>query len=251
MQEKQQNSLILVIQDVTKKRNHNELQKRLKFQTQLLLSFSHELRTPLNSSIQLLQIAIDNVSPSIRNTLIRPAYNSNILLLSEINDILDYASFLTGTFHYSFSDFRLWEAIQETSDILQAAISHKKINFQVVVSEDIKKKVVRSDKQRIIQVLVALFMNSIKFTPLGGAIVLILKWTQPTNLFKFIIIDNGQGMNEDTLNVIQSYLKLSAKDFAVDFGDQKAKIGLGFKISNKIVSGLGDPMKTGRLKIKL
>lgn len=63
----------------------------------LLSSFSHELRTPLNSNMLLLEEACDSmlVSDEVKNEYLKPALSSSKLLLSLINDVIDYSQLLT------------------------------------------------------------------------------------------------------------------------------------------------------------
>jgi K+-sensing histidine kinase KdpD len=74
------------------------------FKSRLICSVSHEIKTPLNCSISLLGIALDSedIPSSFKESLLFPTYCNNYVLLSIINDILDFASIDLGKFKFSF-----------------------------------------------------------------------------------------------------------------------------------------------------
>lgn len=56
----------------------------------IFLSLSHELRTPLNCSISMLEVLTKHLEKGLIDKLVKPAINSNKLLLNLINDMLDF-----------------------------------------------------------------------------------------------------------------------------------------------------------------
>ena len=59
----------------------------------VISSISHEFKTPLNCSINMLELLYENklLSSNLINNFLEPALNCNYLLLSQINDVIDYA----------------------------------------------------------------------------------------------------------------------------------------------------------------
>lgn len=101
----------------------------------LLQSFSHELRTPLNCSNQILTVIQSLVSGNEQlSKLVRQCLSSNILLINQLNDILDFAGFMCGSFHYKWHITDLAQLIEDIREIYKEALEEKKIAFQIITN---------------------------------------------------------------------------------------------------------------------
>ena len=89
--------LVVVFNDVTTISRLKYLEEINEHKSKLISSVSHELRTPLNSSMNMIDLTLQEsntiVSEHIKETLLKPALFSQKILLNIINDILDYSRF--------------------------------------------------------------------------------------------------------------------------------------------------------------
>jgi signal transduction histidine kinase len=112
-------------------------------------SFSHELKTPLNFSINMLELLAKNISDKIAlEDFVKPALNCNKILLSMINDVLDFVYTQQGKFKFNFTNFNLKALAQECFELFEYEAKLKQIKFELDYPEDMPTNI-NSDPQRI------------------------------------------------------------------------------------------------------
>ncbi|KAL4502369.1 hypothetical protein ABPG72_011956 [Tetrahymena utriculariae] len=181
------------------------------FKNKVISSLSHELRTPLNCSIQMLELLLHSenqcastktlvsqhnfqISDELKRMFIYPALNSSYLLLSMINDIIDFAQINTGKLRLYFSSFNIRDLIKDCVQLftLQATIK----NLEMLVNIDpLIPQLVHSDQNRIKQVLLALLSNAIKFTDKGFVSIVAENYQQ--DLIRISVEDTGNGITPE------------------------------------------------------
>lgn len=208
---------------------------------ELLASVTHDLRSPLNGMIAFINTAKECEEQEKRNQYLEYAEVNAHLLLSLINDILDYSSFLNNKIRINEDKFKLSTVIQEISNLMSIQTSFKNLNF--VIKNDLPEDLLLiSDSRRIKQILINLIGNSIKFT-LKGEVILHIKSKMNDSIIEFIVSDTGVGIPSDHISKLcQPYATFDTKDQL-----NKEGIGLGLNICKKLISLLGP---TGNLKIK-
>jgi PAS domain S-box-containing protein len=155
---------------------HNELLRRQALaleqasalKSQFLANMSHEFRTPLNAILgytnMLLQGTYGELSHTQRRSLARVDSNSRHLL-ALISDILDISRIEAGRMPLQISRFRAGELVAEVLQELEPVISHSAVRLEVKSRGRIP--VIRSDRQKVKQILVNLLSNALKFTHEG------------------------------------------------------------------------------------
>lgn len=208
---------------------------------ELLASVTHDLRSPLNGMIAFLNTAKECDAQEKRNEYLEYAEINGHLLLSLINDILDYSSFINNKIRINEDKFKLSNMIQEISHLMSVQANFKNLNF--LIKNDLPEDIfLFSDSRRIKQILINLIGNSIKFT-LKGEITLQVKSKKDSSLIEFIVTDTGVGIPNDHISKLcQPYATFDTKDQL-----NKEGIGLGLNICKKLISLLGP---NGNLKIK-
>ncbi|CAD8174743.1 unnamed protein product [Paramecium pentaurelia] len=235
----QDNSVLLImIKNVTNKYKCQQIRDEQIIHHSLIKSFSHELRTPLNSCQQMLNLMKSQDLTSNLQECIDIAQCSLALLIHQINDILDYAAIQSQQFSYHINNFVLKEIIEEIEHLYNLQMKQKKIEFNIKVAQNLIGKIVQNDKQRIIQLLVNVLNNAIKFTQERGCIT--LKITNSDIFFlNFKVKDNGIGIDHSKLCIIQNCIKDTVKFGSVLKSQQeKQQQGLGLNIAAKLVQGL-------------
>lgn len=213
--------------------------------SQLLANTSHELRTPLNGILGFLKLVVDGMAddPEEAHQFIEEAYRSAVHLLNVINDFLDVAKIEAGKMQLDLAPVKLGELLQQVENFTRVQIQQKRLQFQIqkpAVEDDI---ILYGNYQRLLQVILNLTGNAIKFTGEGGirisAEIIKKKVTvhnqQFPGMVKMRVADTGIGVSLDKQD------KLFESFFQVD-GDrtrQYGGTGLGLAISQKLVEAMG------------
>ncbi|HLO50573.1 MAG TPA: ATP-binding protein [Kamptonema sp.] len=213
--------------------------------SQFLANTSHELRTPLNGMIGFLKLVMDGMAddPEEEQQFIQEAYRSALHLLNLINDVLDIAKIEAGKMQLELAPVKLNELLQEVENFTQAQIQQKQLNFKIQKPITEGEIIVYGNYQRLLQVMLNLVGNAIKFTHAGGINInmevikkkLMLRNCELPGLVKIRVIDTGIGVSLDKQD------KLFQSFFQVD-GDrtrQYGGTGLGLAISQKLVEAMG------------
>ncbi|KAL4512428.1 hypothetical protein ABPG72_005430 [Tetrahymena utriculariae] len=211
------------------------------YKNRMLASVSHELRTPLNCSIQLLQQLLQKdqehlnmacMDGEIKEMIIKPALNSNLLLLNIINDILDYGQINQGKLELQFQPFSIVDAITECIDLIYFQANQKGLTVEVEFDVNLP-EIIYSDQGRLKQVLLNLLSNSLKFTDAGTIRVNTI--VENFDLIRIDVSDTGCGIPEDNLEkVLQAFGNKSTGKFLNTIG-----AGFGMSIANNLALGLG------------
>ena len=171
--------------DTTQISQLEEAKAQNHYQRQMLANVSHEFRTPLNAmnmSLELMKFEIEQKNKK----LLKIATSSCNILSHLVEDIVDHAKIEAGIFEIQDSIFSFNQLLSEVSDIfcLQAQSKNIKLNFQISPCMD--KMIIKSDKQRLKQILLNLISNALKFTDSGSITIKVFK----SEDFKFPLIEN-------------------------------------------------------------
>ena len=121
--------------------------RRLAREKQLVLATSsHELRTPLNGMMSMLDMIEQD--PEARGRYIRIARMSTRLMLSLVNDMLDFSSILSRQFNKKLVYFDVRSALHEAADLVRFMIEDKGLRLLVVIHETLPPNIY-SDRDRI------------------------------------------------------------------------------------------------------
>ncbi len=132
-----------------------------------LASMSHEVRTPINSIMGMNEMILrENRDPQIRNYA-GTIQRSGRMLLSLINDVLDYSRIEAGKLEIVEDDYRLSELIADITSIAQERAEQKGLDCRVSIGGRIPDGL-HSDEVRIKQILLNLISNAVKYTDEGG-----------------------------------------------------------------------------------
>ena len=207
----------------------HELQIASQHKSQFLANMSHELRTPLNAILGYTELIVDRiygeVPEKIRSVLER-VQKSGKHLLGLINDVLDLSKIEAGQLTLSLSDYSFHDAIQSAVTSVESLAKEK--GLRVTVDAAIKLPVGRGDERRIVQVLLNLIGNAIKFTESGEVQIHVKKSGDD---FVVAVSDTGPGIPQN------QYQKIFEEFQQVDSSSTRTKggTGLGLAISRKII----------------
>ncbi|CAG9335894.1 unnamed protein product [Blepharisma stoltei] len=228
------NSLLITIRDATQIiRLENSIASD-NMKTVLLRSVSHELRTPLNAIIYFTNDILEKKNLNISGEIekFKAISVSSQLMLSIINDLLDYSKMLAGVFSIHKTECRVKEIIKNACELIQMQCKKKKLKLIIRLDEKIPDRVY-TDPLRLSQILLNLLTNALKFTMKGWIEVICL--LDKKNRLKLTIEDTGIGMSEDYQKKLSSEFSSSVSPSISPQG-----CGLGLYVSNSLVKKLGN-----------
>ena len=190
-----------------------------------LANMSHEIRTPLNAIVGFSGLLAIAENYEERDEYINIINNNNELLLQLINDILDLSKIEANTLEFVYSDIDINQLL---CDIEQTSRLKAADGVQVSFVEKLPHCIIRTDKNRLSQVVTNFINNAIKFTKEGS---IYFGYKHKENNLYFYVSDTGCGIDKDVKDsVFQRFVKLDS--FAQG-------TGLGLSICQMIVHKLG------------
>ncbi len=225
----------LVRQNELLRRSHIALEQASALKSQFLANMSHEFRTPLNAILGYTSMLLKGVSGEMtaqqRRNLERIDSNSHHLL-SIINDILDISRIEAGKMPLTLVEFLLPDMIREVLAEVEPLIARAKLAVSADIDETLP--LLKSDRQKVKQIVINLLTNALKFTPQG--------WVKVTAAF-------DKRHDRVTIAVADSGIGISPKDQEVIFEDfrqaddsptrQYTGAGLGLAICRRLTQMLG------------
>jgi signal transduction histidine kinase len=220
-----------------------ELASQLK--SEFLANTSHELRTPLNSMIGFLKLILDEMvdDPEEQQSFIQEAHRSALHLLDIINDVLDIARIEAGKLEMDLVAISLTELFQDVEAFLRPSAEQKSLYLEIAPFPTQDSLMVYGDYKRILQVLLNLVGNAIKFTPEGGITLsvevqkkkVVAHEQEWPGLVKIRVADTGIGVP------LHKQEKLFRNFSQVDGSRtrQYGGTGLGLAISQRLVQAMG------------
>ena len=206
-------------------KEHAEESNRLK--SAFLANMSHEIRTPLNAIVGFSNILASTETEEEKREYINIIENNNTLLLQLISDILDLSKIESSSIEFAYSEFdlnALMRGLEQTS-CLRLTSAKVEIEFDEYLPECC----IRSEKNRLTQVITNLLNNAIKFTK-EGTIRFGYHLLEKDSLY-FYVSDTGCGIDADKKDaVFERFVKLN--NFAQG-------TGLGLSICKTIVERMG------------
>ena len=131
-----------------------------------LANMSHEIRTPLNAIIGFSNILASTEEEVEKQEYINIIESNNTLLLQLISDILDLSKIEAGTLEFSYSNVDLNEIIKEIENITQCRMEGSEV--QLITETPLSSCFIRTEKNRLMQVINNFLTNAIKFTKKGS-----------------------------------------------------------------------------------
>lgn len=217
------------------RRQHIALEQASTLKSQFLANMSHEFRTPLNAILgythMLLNGVMGAVSESQRKSVSRIDSNSRHLL-ALINDILDITRIEAGRMPLNLSSFDIPELVHEVMSELEPII--KRSNLDVTARLQGKVQALKSDRQKVKQIVLNLLSNALKFTP-TGSVTIITTYDGRSRTVAIAVRDTGVGIGgNDQAKVFGDFRQLDSSP-ARGYGGT----GLGLSICRRLSQMLG------------
>lgn len=200
-----------------------------------LSAMSHEIRTPLHAIISLTDLLGTTDLTKKQDEYLDMLRFSGKNLLALVNDILEFERLELATIEIEQNGFQLDATIRMLLDSFKVLAEEKGIFLQCNL-QPISNFYIRSDQQKITQILTNLLGNAIKFTDQGGVRldVDIEPNVDGSVTVEFAVIDTGVGIPPNQISEIFEVFKMGHSD-----SRKRGGTGLGLAITKRLSDFLG------------
>jgi signal transduction histidine kinase len=205
-----------------------EVEERSRHKSEFLAGMSHELRTPLNAIIGFSEVLLAGMAGDL--TAKQAEYIDDILssgqhLLALINDVLDLSKVEAGRMELEVTSVSLPALIESTMRVMRERASRGGIGLSVEIDSDIGP--IEGDERKLKQVLVNLFSNAVKFTPVGGRVAVIARCDG--DALTIAVRDTGVGIPpEEQQRIFEEFRQAGG-------GATREGTGLGLALARRFV----------------
>ncbi len=207
-----------------------------------LANMSHELRTPLNVILGFTQLLTRDAGLTAEQVAnLETIGRSGEHLQALINDVLELSKIEVGRIELTPEPFDLQKTLLGLEEMFRLRAGQKGLSLEVTLDEGLPRQV-RTDRNKLRQVLINLLSNAVKFTDQGSVSLRVecLGRNELTGCsqMRFTVTDTGVGIAvEDQSRIFDPFYR------ADDRVRAQQGTGLGLAISRKFVALLGGALK--------
>ncbi len=208
-----------------------------KAKSEFLANMSHEIRTPITAILGFTDLLSDGDLNDRHRHYLNAIKNNSSLLLSLINDILDYSKIEAGKIGIEkipFSLENLFDNIKINSGILLKK-KQSEVEMRIRLPSDYSKYII-GDPTKILQIMNNLISNAVKFTDKG---FIECGFSVRNEYLEFYVRDTGIGISEEN----QSFVFNSFEQADTSTTRKYGGTGLGLAISKNLVNLMGGEIR--------
>jgi len=206
-----------------------------------LASMSHELRTPLNAIIGFSEMLSQEFTGPLNERqaeYVGYVLRSGKTLLTLVKDVLDLSSIDSAPLPVVIEPVALAPVLDELVSMMRLPAAEKSITFSVE-RPAAEAPPVKADRRRLLQVLINLCSNAIKYNRPGGSVTVEIYYDEP-GWICISVLDTGIGIRDDQHDaVFEPFNRLGAEGGAIEGS------GIGLTISRRLVAAM-----MGRLELE-
>lgn len=212
--------------ELTIQKNKAEESTRLK--SNFVATISHELRTPMNAILGLTELILNDPTLSYKNReRLEVALRSARRLITLINSILDISRIESGRIDMKVEEFSVKEFLAELDNSVRPLAETKRLPFRMINTIDDESEKMTTDRHKLMQVMINLCGNAIKFTE-KGFVELRVFLASPEEVI-FEVEDTGIGISPEE----QEYIFEEFRQVDSSLSRKYEGSGLGLSISHK------------------
>ena len=226
-------ALALEKERIAREKSDAELQaQQEQLRANLLRTISHDLRTPLTSISGNAGVLMENSSvldEAKKQRLYADIYDDSMWLVQLVENLLSVT-------RLEESSMRLNMQVELVDEVIEEALKHisrKREEHQLVYEPSEELLLAKMDSRLIVQVLINLVENAIKYTQEGSRIE--ISAVQKGDMIQISVADNGKGIKEDAKEKIFDMFYTAENKPA----DSRRGLGLGLFLAKSIIHAHG------------
>jgi signal transduction histidine kinase len=231
--ELEQKSLELRIATAELREANARLRELDRMKDDFISTVTHELRTPLTSIRAFSEMLHEDpkIDLAQRTRFLAIIVSETVRLSRLINQILDLAKLESGRAEWTVAAVDVGEVIREAADSLTVLFAEKRVTLDLDGCE--AGLSVMADRDRLMQVMVNLLSNALKFVPADSGCVTVAAGGAAKDV-RVSVTDNGPGIHAEDQEVIFDKFRQGSGTTDV-LTDKPQGTGLGLPISRQIV----------------
>lgn len=222
---------VKAMQEMKRAKENAERSDQLK--TLFLNNLSHEIRTPLNAIVGFSEfLNEEGLSKEQTRHMTSVISNNSMKLLEIIEGIVSISSIEAGLVEVFMTDFRMEQLMRGVYSRFLSMANDKGLRFRANNMLHESEQVISSDEGKLLQVLVSLVDNAIKFTEQGFVEFGV---SRKDKVLQFYVADTGVGFDmQKSKSLFERFEQLETEQ-----SDLRGGLGLGLPISKAYVEMLG------------
>jgi PAS domain S-box-containing protein len=223
-----ENNYFCVGQDISERKQLERVKQ------EFISMMSHDLRSPLNAvqaSLTMLVAGVYGALPEPSTKRIVESGRNIEYVISMINSLMDVERLEADNLTINRRRTSLAELVDRSLDAVRPTAEKRGISL----NSDVKDMDLIADSGRIIQVIINLVSNALKFTEAGGSVTVQSRLFSQTDFLEISVIDTGRGIPGDKLGTIFGRFEQVQTSDATE----KGGAGLGLAICKRIVEEHG------------
>jgi PAS domain S-box-containing protein len=207
---------------------------------EFLAAMSHELRTPLNAiagHVDLISLGIYGKVTDEQREALQRVKRSGQHLLGLIDDLLNFTRIERGHIEYHLEPMQLSDVLADVSPMIEPQLNAKDLTYEVELPDE--PITVVADREKLVQVILNIVGNAVKFTEPGGHIRARVRAVEEElddgGFAHLCITDDGIGIPPEKLQaVFDPFVQL-----VTPYSGKREGTGLGLAISRDLARGMG------------